>query len=399
MRRFLPRQSAIQAPLYQTEVGDGKKRPAQVNSVERFEAHDLPVTPENIITRINADTPNKGSIAIPDNAEAVSILLEQANGISDLEALDFLQSAFPRSTRESTNRVILAIAIAVTKNFGMDDHLPMTSVCAWSMLDRDLFSDEFARQLSTICTFILGWQTDKRDFLILEPSEIALIELMFESMHPQKQGVLAAKVMDFKVLSNRRLGLIRRIPNRIEHMINVQTDLSRNETIIQYAKDCLVLLDHIARPGGFAPIIEEAKSSALRIVKIIHRLTAPPVSEPVALPAPHDTPAPPAAAPPPSPPPKRLTKRHRTEAVLRLLRGENVDQIAQSLGVKAPAVEGWTEAFLMGGASALSLRESRREPADLSNRIHELQSRIDQLTQLIKNHTDIVLSNDQETLH
>jgi len=351
-----------------------------------------------IIERAMAGVPAKGECVIPKNVEAAAALLSHLDALNDLQALDYLQSAFPRSTRRSKNRVILAIARAVTESFGTANRLPLTSMCAWSMLDAEVFTDEFAAQFTIISTFILGWQSDKKDFLLLDPSEVSLIELMFESLHPRKQGLLAAKVMDFKVMSNRRLGLIRRIPNRVEQILTSAAATGTTETAIQYAKDCLALLDHIARPEGFAPIIEEAKISAGKIVKTVQRVMAPP-AQPALPPPDGQTPvqaAAPAIAPPQNTvstnavtttPPKRLTKRHRTEAAIRYLRGENPDLIAQSLGVKAAAIEGWAEAFLAGGASALASREKNDTPdqshADTAE-MDDLKSRVEHLTKLVQ---------------
>ncbi len=345
-----------------------------------------------IIERALASVPAKGEIVIPQNADAVATLLTHKDSLSDLQALDLLQAAFPRSTKRSNNRVILAIARAVTEGFGLEDKHPLTAICAWSMLDSDVFTDEFAAQFSAISAFVLGWQSDKKDFLLLDPSEVSLIELMFESLHPRRQGLLAAKVMDFKVLSNRRMGLIRRIPSRIEQVMTTAAAIGDTQDAVQYAKDCLALLDHMARPEGFAPIIEEAKTAAAKVVKIVQRIVAPPAPAQPALPPPDAAPAQAQIAAPQqstitTTPPKRLTKRHRTEAAIRYLRGENADHIAQSLGVKAAAVEGWAEAFLAGGASALASREKTDTPESSNSgapEIDDLKSRVEQLTKLVE---------------
>ncbi len=342
--------------------------------------------------------PVKGVTILPDDQDGLTLLLTHPDSLTDLQALDVLQSMFPRSTKRSNNRVLLAIAIAVTENFGLEFRLPLTSASAWTMIDCDLFTDELATQFAKISTFVLGWQSDKKDFLLLDPAEITLIETLFESLHPRNQGLLAAKVMDFKVLSNRRMGLVRRFPNRIERALANAKSEDETQKSVQYAKDCLALLDHIARPEGFAPIIEEAKQAAAKIVKSVQRVLAPP-PEQAALPAPNP-PAPDAAAPHPSQeltttPPKRLTRRHRTDAALRYLRGEAPDAIGRTLGVKAAAVEGWAEAFLSGGAQALSNREksdmsepitSAQATAEPSE-VQDLKDRLEQLSILVQSLT------------
>lgn len=352
--------------------------------------------------------PEKGETIVPDDLSAVALLLDTPEDLMDLEALDALQSAFPRNTKMSRNRVLLAVARSLTRSFGTETRLPLAAAKAWAMLDPQFFTDAFAEQFDQIARFILNWQTEKKDFLLLDPSEMDLIEFMFEHLHPRRQGILVAKAMDFKALSMRRLGLLRRMPMRVDYAIRAAEAGGDMNGAIANAKDCLALLDHIARPGSFEPIVEEAKASAAKIVKSIQRVmaaaappalpdqsappseqrqiaapanavavnTAPntpmnaaaaPSSPPAtATPAPAP-PAPPAAsaspvAPPlPQTPPARLSKRHRTDAVIRVLRGEDMQDIAQALGVKSSAIESWTEAFISGGASALATRAAGPE--------------------------------------
>lgn len=374
------------------------------------------------------DLPDKGDTAVPSDLASVALLLDPPPDLSDLDALDALQSAFPRNTKLSHNRVVLAIARSVTRGFGTETRLPLTAAKAWAMLDSTFFSDELAEQFDQIAKFILGWQSDKKDFLLLDPSEIGLIEYIFEQLHPRRQGILVAKAMDFKALSLRRLGLLRRIPMRVDQMLRNGEANGNLETAVTYAKDCLALLDHIARPGGFQPIIDEAKVSAAKIVKAVQRATTPPalaappgaVGQPqIAAPQSQPAPAPPVQAPaiqppaaqadggaeasepaprplPPTPP-TRLSKRHRTDAVIRVLRGEDMNDIAHALGVKPSAVESWTEAFISGGATALSTRSKGMdktetpppapEPARASSdteTVEDLKRRVEQLTQMME---------------
>ncbi len=55
----------------------------------------------------------------------------------------------------------------------------------------------------------------------------------------------------------------------------------------------------------------------------------------------------------------RSSARRETEAVLRLLRGEDLDALSRGLGVTAATLSGWRDASPDGGTAA---RESR--PAD-----------------------------------
>jgi transposase-like protein len=55
----------------------------------------------------------------------------------------------------------------------------------------------------------------------------------------------------------------------------------------------------------------------------------------------------------------RMSRGRKRDAVLRLLRGEDLERVSRSLGVTAATVSGWREAFLAGGEAALATK-----PAD-----------------------------------
>ena len=51
--------------------------------------------------------------------------------------------------------------------------------------------------------------------------------------------------------------------------------------------------------------------------------------------------------------PKRFWARHKTQAVLRLLRGEDIDLVSRDLGVTAAMLSQWRDTFLEAGESGL----------------------------------------------
>ena len=55
----------------------------------------------------------------------------------------------------------------------------------------------------------------------------------------------------------------------------------------------------------------------------------------------------------------RMSRQRKRAAVLRLLRGEDLEAVSRSLGVTAAALSGWRDAFLAAGEASLSTR-----PAD-----------------------------------
>ena len=72
----------------------------------------------------------------------------------------------------------------------------------------------------------------------------------------------------------------------------------------------------------------------------------------------------------------RFSARRKTEAVTRLLRGEDPETLSRQLGVTAATLSSWREAFLDGGTAALKSR-----PADDRDElIARLQAEVGQLT-------------------
>ena len=55
----------------------------------------------------------------------------------------------------------------------------------------------------------------------------------------------------------------------------------------------------------------------------------------------------------------RMSRQRKRDAVLRLLRGEDLETVSRSLGVTAATLSGWRDAFLAAGEANLASR-----PAD-----------------------------------
>jgi transposase len=55
----------------------------------------------------------------------------------------------------------------------------------------------------------------------------------------------------------------------------------------------------------------------------------------------------------------RMSRRRKRDAVLRLLRGEDLEAVSRALGVTAATLSGWRDSFLAAGEASLTSR-----PAD-----------------------------------
>src|SRR4051794_34144846 len=57
----------------------------------------------------------------------------------------------------------------------------------------------------------------------------------------------------------------------------------------------------------------------------------------------------------------RMSRQRKSAAVLRLLRGEDLETVSRELGVTAATLSGWRDAFLAGGEAALMTRAATGE--------------------------------------
>jgi len=73
---------------------------------------------------------------------------------------------------------------------------------------------------------------------------------------------------------------------------------------------------------------------------------------------------------------RRMSARRKQEAVLRLLRGEDLELLSRELAVTAAELSGWREAFLAAGEASLKTR-----PADARDAaIGRLKEKVGDLT-------------------
>src|SRR4051794_33939330 len=57
----------------------------------------------------------------------------------------------------------------------------------------------------------------------------------------------------------------------------------------------------------------------------------------------------------------RMSRQRKTAAVLRLLRGEDLETVSRALGVTAATLTGWRDAFLAAGEVALATKPGTGE--------------------------------------
>lgn len=214
-----------------------------------------------------------GDADLPERLDALALLLSDPPPTQDFTALDALYACWPKTTQNSSSRTLLAVAYNLSRNFGLPNKLPMSSSKAWRMLSPTIFESELAQRLVDVGTFIADWQKTQRTFLMLDFGEVELIEHLFESLHPGTHADLLAGVMNFKVLSNRRMGLLRRIPNRLKRQLAPLLPDRKEEALIVMAHT-KALLERLADPSGFTPIVNTADKMLEELDKMMKATAA-----------------------------------------------------------------------------------------------------------------------------
>ena len=92
---------------------------------------------------------------------------------------------------------------------------------------------------------------------------------------------------------------------------------------------------------------------------------------------------------PAAPRKRRMSAQRKQEAVLRLLRGEDLELVARELGVTAADLSSWRDGFLAAGAASLKsrpeddrdrqLRAMREKIGDLTMANELLEAKIDRI--------------------
>src|SRR3954464_1988547 len=73
---------------------------------------------------------------------------------------------------------------------------------------------------------------------------------------------------------------------------------------------------------------------------------------------------------------RRMSARRKQDAVLRMLRGEDLELVSRELGVTAAELSGWRDAFLAGGEASLKSRPADARDAEIGR----LKAKVGELT-------------------
>ncbi|CCG40276.1 hypothetical protein [Magnetospirillum molischianum] len=223
---------------------------------------------DELIRRIEAATPDgMGTLEIPERQDALEALL--ATPPNDFFAQDLLRACWPK--RGVTSRGALAVALNLSSSFGRTGRFPLASVQAWRLLDPIVFREALSQQLTAISDLILNGQKPNAPALTLEHGEIELIEYLFETLEPGETPELLASVMEFKGLSGRRFGLVRRIPTRARHRIDTIDTARRGASLPSLFQSRRLLL-HLSDHSSFSPLAEAALRALTEIETLIEQV-------------------------------------------------------------------------------------------------------------------------------
>ena len=80
---------------------------------------------------------------------------------------------------------------------------------------------------------------------------------------------------------------------------------------------------------------------------------------------------------------RRMSARRKQDAVLRLLRGEDLELLSRQLGVTAADLSGWRDAFLAAGEASLKTRPADAREAEIG-RLKEKVGDLTMANELLK---------------
>lgn len=279
LRRYFAEATAPIFALDPATANQNRQRNEGFHSAPAKAPSGPPELPESvaldIINPALAKTPNKGDPSLPKDLTRLALLLGSPPPDKDFIAADLVRDCFAEyGSSGIRSRALLAVATHLAQTFGSPNRLPLATARAWRMLDSTTFEDEISEQLGAIGHFIANWQKSQQTFLVLEFGEIELIEFLFEALHPSHHAQRMMEVLNFKVLSNRRQGILRRIPHRVRKAVQ---DLGgRGQEAQDLVASTLAFLDLVATTHGYPPIVEAASAMREELAKLLEKVQPPP---------------------------------------------------------------------------------------------------------------------------
>jgi len=76
----------------------------------------------------------------------------------------------------------------------------------------------------------------------------------------------------------------------------------------------------------------------------------------------------------------RWSANKKMDAVMRLLRGETIDQVARDIGIEAHRLAAWRDDFIAGGKEALKHRLAHAESSEDERRRRAAERKVGELT-------------------
>ena len=76
----------------------------------------------------------------------------------------------------------------------------------------------------------------------------------------------------------------------------------------------------------------------------------------------------------------RWSANKKMDVVMRLLRGEPIDEVSRELGVEAHRLAAWRDDFISGGKEALKTRVARGDSTEEERRSRQAERKVGELT-------------------
>jgi hypothetical protein len=203
--------------------------------------------------RLETATPSDAKTNVDSRLGA---LIEGRLPENDEKTLDELIALRGRKRSQDPDPKLAAIALKLASLTGTNAGRPLAALHAWKILDSESAAEAAKEAFETIVAFTEKWKETGKGFLILENAEIDLIELLFETLDPERDAELMLKAMNFKFLSGRRLGLVRRIAARLRSTARSTCDREKLLAAANVTSKFLATVEN--EKGIWQPIVIEA---------------------------------------------------------------------------------------------------------------------------------------------
>lgn len=220
-------------------------------------------------------------VAMAERIESVDLKEAFGRGVipeEDFKALDEVRRQWGRVDGSVRCLHLVRAALRLASWVGSPRSRPLAALAAWNLLDPSLMGDAAQACLSRIMDGLLAEQASSSDLVVLDPVEVELIGILYERLNPENPEDLVQmrRLMELKMLSVSRLGLLRRFPTRVKRLVKSGVPAAKASA---WARAAAEHLDGLAQTAGWELLREAAATSRESCAALAERLAPPPAQQ------------------------------------------------------------------------------------------------------------------------